>query len=87
LHMTLYQFTLLNEAEQQAVFRKSALVGKISRNGYAYECRQVDYFYVEWRIEPTTGQYLCARTFTNPDGLQRYLEDIDISAALPWGMA
>ena len=85
--MTVYQFTLLTEAQQRNVFQKSALVGRIHRNGWAYECRQVDYFYVEWRIEPRTGQYLCLRTFTNPDGLQRYLDDIDISSALPWGMA
>jgi hypothetical protein len=47
----------------------------------------VDYFYVEWRIEPDTGEYLCLRTFTNPDSLHRYLDNIDISSALPWGMA
>jgi hypothetical protein len=85
--MTLYQFTLLSEAEQKSVFHNSVLVGRINRNGFAYECRQVDYFYVEWRIEPTTGQYLCLRTFTNPDGLHRYLDTIDISSALPWGKA
>lgn len=80
--MDLYQFTLLDERQQQKIFEKGVLVGRLSRNGWDYECRQVDYFYVEYRKEPYEGEYLSLRTFTNPDGLQRYLEDMDLSGLL-----
>lgn len=80
--MNLYQFTLLDEEKQQKVFRQGVLVGRLSRNGYDYECRQVDYFYVECRMEPHTYHPLSLRTFTNPDGLQRYLESMDLSGLL-----
>lgn len=81
--MDLYRFTLLDERDQQRIFRKGVLVGRLSRNGYDYECRQVDYFYVECRMEPFTDGFISLRTFTNPDGLQRYLEGMDISGWLP----
>ena len=80
--MDLYRFTLLDECEQQRIFRQGVLVGRLSRNGYDYECRQVDYFYVECRMECDGEQYLSLRTFTNPDGLQRYLESMDLSGLL-----
>lgn len=80
--MDLYRFTLLDEREQQRIFRKGVLVGRLTRNGYDYECRQVDYFYVEYRMEPQHDHYISLRTFTNPDGLQRYLEDMDLSGLL-----
>ena len=57
-------------------------MARLSRNGWDYECRQVDYFYVEYRKAPHEGEYLSVRTFTNPDGLQRYLEDMDLSGLL-----
>lgn len=82
LRMDLYQFTLLDERKQQEVFRQGVLVGRLSRNGYDYECRQVHYFYVEGRMEPHQEHFLSLRTFTNPDGLQRYLESMDISEIL-----
>jgi hypothetical protein len=81
--MDLYRFTLLDEAEQFDVFRQGVLVGRLSRNGFIYECRQVDYFYVEWRMDPKTGQYVSLRTFTNPKGLDRYLADMDLSWLWP----
>jgi hypothetical protein len=80
--MDLYRFTLLDEREQQRIFRKGVLVGRLTRNGYDYECRQVDYFYVEYRMEPQQDHYISLRTFTNPDGLQRYLEGMDLSGLL-----
>lgn len=77
--MNLYQFTLLDESRQREIFRQGVLVGRLSRNGYDYECRQVDYFYVEGRMEPYNDHFISLRTFTNPDGLQRYLEGMDLT--------
>lgn len=77
--MDLYQFTLLDEKDQQELFEQGVLVGRLWRNGYEYECRQVDYFYVECRREPLHDEYLSLRTFTNPNGIERYLEGMDLS--------
>lgn len=80
--MDLYQFTLLDERQQQKIFERGVLVGRLSRNGWNYECRQVNYFYVECRKEPQGDAYLSLRTFTNPDCLQRYLEGMDLTGLL-----
>lgn len=76
--MTIYQFTLLDELKQMEALWDGVFIGRVLKNGFEYECRQVDYFYVECRIAQETREYLSMRTFTNPDLLQPYLDLMDV---------
>lgn len=80
--MTLYQFSILEETRQLEVFENGVYVGRITKNGFDYECRQIEYFYVEYRIDPNTCSHLSLRTFKSPDLLQPYLERMDFPAGL-----
>ena len=49
--MTLYDFRALDEAEQIEAFWDGILVGSATIDGYQYECRQVNDFYINFRIQ------------------------------------
>lgn len=80
--MTLYQFSILEESRQLEAFGNGVYVGKITKNGFDYECRQIGYFYVECRIDPQTSSYLSLRTFKSPDLLQPYFDRMDFPTGL-----
>jgi hypothetical protein len=75
--MTLYQFLRSDEMEQIEAFLDGVLVGCRSEGAFVIECRQINDFYVEYKILGEHYIDMCA--FKNTDRLQPYLSQIDIS--------
>jgi hypothetical protein len=50
------------------------LVGERNDGEFEIGCRQVDDFYVEYKVN--SGQYIDVRSFKNPDGLQPYFDEM-----------
>jgi len=69
--MTLYQFNIADEMEQIETFWNGVLIGKRNDGEFIIECRQIDDFYVEYKI--TDHHYIDMRSFKNPDMLKLYL--------------
>jgi hypothetical protein len=72
--MTLYEFNSIDEMEQIEAFWNGVLVGERSDGEFKIECRQIDDFYVEYKI--LNGQYIDMRSFKNPEMLQPYLDQM-----------
>jgi hypothetical protein len=49
-------------------------VGERSNGEFKIECRQIDDFYVEYKM--LGGHYIDMRSFKNPDMLQPYLDQM-----------
>jgi hypothetical protein len=79
--MTLLEFSKLDELEQIEHFWDGALIGERRDGDFVIQCRQIDGFYVEYKI--MGGYYLDMWIFTNPDHLAPYLNGIDIRSLLP----
>jgi len=75
--MTLQDFTQLDEMEQLEIFWNGEFVGELSDGGFRMICHQVNDFYIELKI--LGGHYLDMKTFKDPDLLEPYLDQIDIS--------
>ncbi|HWI90426.1 MAG TPA: hypothetical protein VNT20_04085 [Flavisolibacter sp.] len=75
--MTLYEFLMLDETEQVEIFWNGVPVGSVCDGAFVIECRQIDDFYIEYKI--LGGHYIDMCGFKNPDLLKPYLEQIDIS--------
>jgi hypothetical protein len=75
--MTLYQFLMLDEMDQLEAFWNGVFIGQRANGGFVIECRQVDDFYVGYTI--LGGHYIDMCGFKNPDLLQPYLKQIDIT--------
>ena len=81
--MTLYDFNGLDEMEQLKVIKTFGTeIGKRTDKSYQYTVYQIDSFYVEnwFHIESKTLKRI--RSFSNPDLLEPYLGDIDISGII-----
>ena len=76
--MTLYEFLRSGEMEQIEAFWAGIFIGQRSDGAFAVECRQIDDFYVEYKI--LGGHYIDMCAFKNTDLLQPYLGQIDISS-------
>lgn len=48
-------------------------MGKRNDGEFEIECRQIDFFYVEYKIKD--HQYIDMRSFKNPDLLKPYLDN------------
>lgn len=72
--MTLYEFNAADEMEQIEAFWNGVLIGKRNNGEFEIECRQIDDFYVEYKIKG--HQYIDMRSFKNPDLLQPYLDQM-----------
>lgn len=72
--MTLYEFNSADEMEQIEAFWNGVLIGKRNEGEFIIECRQIDDFYVEYKIKE--HQYIDMRSFRNPDLLQPYLDQM-----------
>jgi hypothetical protein len=72
--MTLYEFIHIDEMEQIEAFWNGVLIGERPEGEFKFECRQIDDFYVEYKI--LNGQYIDMCTFKNPDLLQPYLDQM-----------
>lgn len=75
--MTLQDFALLDGMEQLEIFWNGSFVGELSDGEFRMVCHQINDFYVEYKI--LGGHYLDKRSFKNPDLLEPYLGQIDIS--------
>lgn len=70
----MYQFKMLDEMEQIEAFWDAVLVGSYSsQDGFTYECRQIDDFYVEYKKRD--GHYVEMKTFRNPELLNLYFDN------------
>jgi hypothetical protein len=74
--MTLSEYALLDKTQQVRRFWLGVLVGQRLEDQSLIECRQIDGFYVEYKILEKGALNL--RCFQNPDMLQPYLASIDI---------
>lgn len=75
--MTLQDFARLDGMEQLEIFWNGSFVGELSDGEFRMVCHQINDFYVEYKI--LGGHYLDKRSFKNPDLLEPYLGQIDIS--------
>jgi hypothetical protein len=73
--MTIYQFNMLDEGEQIEAFWDAILVGEYEADGFRFECRQIDDFYVEYK--KSDKFYVDMRTFRNSNLLQPYFDAAD----------
>ena len=78
--MTLSQFAQLDKAQQIKHFWQGMLVGQRLEGQSLIQCRQIDGFYVEYKILEKHPHNL--RCFQNPDFLHPYLNNIDIQPLL-----
>lgn len=74
--MTLTEFARLDKVLQIKRFWQGVLIGQRLEGQSLIECRQIDGFYVEYKI--LEKHALNLRCFQNPDMLQPYLSSIDI---------
>jgi hypothetical protein len=72
--MTLYEFNNADEMEQIEAFWNGVLIGKRIEDEFEIECRQIDDFYVEYKIKD--HQYIDMHLFKNPDLLQPYFDQM-----------
>lgn len=78
--MTLSEYARLDKIQQIKRFWSGSLVGQRFEGQSLIECRQIDGFYVEYKI--LEKDPLNIRCFQNPDKLQPYLSSIDIEPLL-----
>lgn len=81
--MTLYQFNLLDEAEQlEAIWDKSTKLGEREDAEYLYMLYQIDNFYIEEKIRKEGSIRHAFKSFTSTSAslLQPYLDQIDIKS-------
>lgn len=74
--MTLYQFKQLDEMEQAEALWDAAQIGTYTDETYQYTCYQIDAFYVETKRHIEFDVLHGLRSFTNPDLLKPYLNQI-----------
>jgi len=78
--MSLNEFLGFDEMEQIEAFWTGVFIGRRSDGGFVIECRQIDDFYVEYKI--LGGHYIDIHVFKDPAFLQAYLSEIDISTVM-----
>lgn len=77
--MTLYQFNLLDEAEQmEAIWESAVNLAKCEDDIYRYELLQIDGFYVELKHHKEYDVFQGLRTFSTTTLLEPYLGQIEI---------
>jgi hypothetical protein len=74
--MTLAEFNRLDKSQQVKQFWLGMLIGQRLEGQSLIQCRQIDGFYVEYKILEKGSRNL--RCFQNPDFLQPYLNSINI---------
>ena len=76
--MTLPQFNRLSEMEQIELFWDAVHIGERKDGGYVLVCRQIEDFYVEYKIDPDNEMYVDLRVFRDTSLIEPYLEQIPI---------
>jgi hypothetical protein len=81
--MKLYEFNLLNTAEKVETLRlKAAYIGERTEEKYTFKLYQIDNFYVEEKWHTAFNECREILSFTSVNGLQPYLEVIDVTSLL-----
>ena len=78
--MRLDDFIYLDEMQQLEIFWRGTFVGELCDGEFRMICHQVNDFYVEFKI--LGGHYLDMHSFKDPNLLEPYLEQIDISGLI-----
>ncbi|MBL7710698.1 MAG: hypothetical protein JNJ86_16630 [Chitinophagaceae bacterium] len=81
--MTLYQFNMLDEAEQlEAIWDKSTKLDEREDSDFLYILYQIDNFYIEEKIRKEGNIRHAFKSFTSTSAslLQPYLDQIDITS-------
>ena len=76
--MTITEYTRLDKMQQIKRFWCGAFVGQRLEGQSWIQCRQIDGFYVEYKILEKHARNM--RCFQNPDLLQPYLNRINIDS-------
>lgn len=80
--MTLYQFNMLDEAEQlEAIWDKSTKLAEREDAEFLYILYQIESFYIEEKIQKEGNLRRAFKSFasTTSSTLQPYLDQIDLS--------
>jgi hypothetical protein len=72
--MNFHRFNNMDEMEQLEAFWNGVYIGERSDGEFKIECRQVEDFYVEYKM--IGGHYIDMRSFKSPDMLQPYLDQM-----------
>ena len=70
--MNLYEFIASDEMEQIEAYWKGIHVGSYTKDGKEFECKQIEDFYVEYRIEDGRF-YRDMKCHKNPNLIEPYL--------------
>lgn len=76
--MILQDFVQLEAMEQLEIFWSGEFVGELNDGEFRMVCHQVNDFYIQYKI--LGGHYIGMKAFKNPDLLEPYLGQIDISS-------
>ena len=76
--MTLPQFNRLSEMEQIELFWEAVHIGERKEDRYVLICRQIEDFYVEYKIDPNNEMYVDLRVFRDTSLIEPYLEQIPL---------
>lgn len=85
--MTLYQFNMLDEAEQlEAIWDKSTKLAEREDAEFLYILYQIESFYIEEKIQKEGNLRRAFKSFasTTSSTLQPYLDQIDLSRLNQW---
>ncbi len=81
--MKLYEFNLLNTEEKvETIKSKAAYIGERKEEKYTFKLYQIDNFYVEEKWHTAFNERRKILSFMSINGLQPYLEVIDITSLL-----
>ena len=72
VRLSLYNFIQLDEIEQIEAYWEGVFVGTYKKNGKEFECKQIEDFYVEYRIEDGRF-YRDMKCHKNPNLIEPYL--------------
>ena len=64
--------------EQIELFWEAVHIGERKEDRYVLICRQIDDFYVEYKIDPNNEMYVDLRVFRDTSLIEPYLEQIPL---------
>jgi hypothetical protein len=81
--MKLYEFNLLTTTEKvETIQSKAAYIAERTEEKYTFKLYQLDNFYVEEKWHTAFNERREILSFTSINGLQPYLEVIDVTSLL-----
>lgn len=64
--------------EQIELFWEAVHIGERKEDSYVLICRQIEDFYVEYKIDPNNEMYVDLRVFRDTSLIEPYLEQIPL---------